>query len=217
MTSSGRPSIMPEEPIALAQRDTQHRARSMAPSSNTSQAVGSPISVRSGIWTNRAPSSSRRADRIARRPVIRRAGLRASDPARPRTATARTYSPSKICKLPWTTPQRLCAFSSIASNTGARSPGEELMTCNTSAVAVCCSRACFSSALQASSCRRSWALALSSSATRLSIVAAIRSPHRAEHQRQYSTKWPLLLSPVVAGGGPACLLDRSAAQLAKAV
>src|SRR6516225_888982 len=33
------------------------------------------------------------------------------------------------------------AFSSIASNTGARSPGEELMTCNTSAVAVCCSSA----------------------------------------------------------------------------
>jgi len=29
----------------------------------------------------------------------------------------------------------------IASNTGARSPGEELMTCNTSAVAVCCSSA----------------------------------------------------------------------------
>ncbi len=35
----------------------------------------------------------------------------------------------------------MCAFSSIASNTGARSPGEELMTCNTSAVAVCCSKA----------------------------------------------------------------------------
>ncbi len=34
-----------------------------------------------------------------------------------------------------------CAFSSIASNTGARSPGEELMTCKTSAVAVCCSSA----------------------------------------------------------------------------
>ena len=34
-----------------------------------------------------------------------------------------------------------CAFSSIASNTGRRSPGEELITCNTSAVAVCCSRA----------------------------------------------------------------------------
>jgi len=33
------------------------------------------------------------------------------------------------------------AFSSIASNTGARSPGEELMTCNTSAVAVCRSSA----------------------------------------------------------------------------
>ena len=38
-------------------------------------------------------------------------------------------------------PQSVCAFSKIASNTGARSPGEELMTCNTSAVAVCCSNA----------------------------------------------------------------------------
>src|SRR5277367_3249528 len=33
------------------------------------------------------------------------------------------------------------AFFSIASNTGARSPGEELMTCNTSELAVCCSKA----------------------------------------------------------------------------
>jgi hypothetical protein len=31
--------------------------------------------------------------------------------------------------------------SRIASKTGPRSPGEELMTCNTSAVAVCCSKA----------------------------------------------------------------------------
>ena len=41
-----------------------------------------------------------------------------------------------------------CAFSSIASNTGARSPGEELMTCNTSAVAVCCSSASRVSVMQ---------------------------------------------------------------------
>jgi hypothetical protein len=33
------------------------------------------------------------------------------------------------------------AFSSIASNTGARLPGDALITCNTSAVAVCCSSA----------------------------------------------------------------------------
>ena len=38
-------------------------------------------------------------------------------------------------------PHRRSAFSSIASNTGARSPGEALMTCSTSAVAVCCSSA----------------------------------------------------------------------------
>ena len=39
------------------------------------------------------------------------------------------------------TSQRCIAFSSIASNTGVRLPGEALMTCNTSAVAVCCSSA----------------------------------------------------------------------------
>jgi len=41
------------------------------------------------------------------------------------------------------------AFSSIASNTGARSPDEVLMTCNTSVIAVCCSRASCSSAVKA--------------------------------------------------------------------
>ena len=44
-------------------------------------------------------------------------------------------------KLPKAASHRRIAFSSIASNTGARSPGEELMTRKTSAVAVCCSKA----------------------------------------------------------------------------
>src|SRR5215469_11291765 len=38
-------------------------------------------------------------------------------------------------------PAKGMRLSRIASSTGVRSPGEELMTCNTSAVAVCCSRA----------------------------------------------------------------------------
>jgi len=38
-------------------------------------------------------------------------------------------------------PHSAMALSSIASNTGARLPGELLITCNTSAVAVCCSNA----------------------------------------------------------------------------
>ena len=57
----------------------------------------------------------------------------------PRSATARKSSPSKVKKVPKAASQRRIAFSSVASNTGARSPGEELMTCNTSEVAVCCS------------------------------------------------------------------------------
>src|SRR5438874_2930257 len=44
------------------------------------------------------------------------------------------------------------ALSSIASNTGARLPGEEFMTPSTSAVAVCCSSASLSAAMLSFSC-----------------------------------------------------------------
>ena len=53
------------------------------------------------------------------------------------------------------------AFSSIASNTGARSPGEALMTCNTSAVAVCWARASSRSAVRSARSRRSSAFSRS--------------------------------------------------------
>jgi hypothetical protein len=56
-------------------------------------------------------------------------------------ATPRNFSPSQSCRLPQTAPHSVCAFSTIDWNTGTRSPGELLMTCNTSAVAVCCSNA----------------------------------------------------------------------------
>src|SRR6516162_4424904 len=55
---------------------------------------------------------------------------------RPRIATARKLSPSARVRSPCAAPHKVCAFSRIAAKTGARSPGEELMTCNTSAVAV---------------------------------------------------------------------------------
>ena len=47
----------------------------------------------------------------------------------------------KSRRMPKAASHSRIAFSSIASNTGARSPGEELMTSKTSAVAVCCSSA----------------------------------------------------------------------------
>ena len=55
-------------------------------------------------------------------------------------ATARNRSPSQLFTNP-RLHRKAIAFSSIASNTGARLPGEALMTCNTSAVAICCSNA----------------------------------------------------------------------------
>ena len=54
---------------------------------------------------------------------------------RPRVATAGTLS-VVVQEFTEAAPHSRIAFSSIASNTGARSPGEELMTCSTSAVAV---------------------------------------------------------------------------------
>ena len=67
-------------------------------------------------------------------------------------------------------PQRLCAFSRIASNTGARSPGEALITCSTSAVAVCCSSASRCSAISRALCIAitAWAAKFSSNAICLS-------------------------------------------------
>src|SRR5215469_3675368 len=58
----------------------------------------------------------------------------------PRIATPQKVSPSNRYSVPRVASQCVRAFSSIASKTGCSSPGEELMTCNTSAVAVCCSR-----------------------------------------------------------------------------
>jgi hypothetical protein len=65
----------------------------------------------------------------------------------PRDATVGASSPSVTIISPNAAPHSRIAFSSIASNTGARSPGEELITPNTSAVAICCSSASSRSAL----------------------------------------------------------------------
>ena len=54
---------------------------------------------------------------------------------------ARSARRRRCTAMPKAASHSRIAFSSIASNTGARSPGEALMTCNTSAVAVCCSSA----------------------------------------------------------------------------
>ena len=55
------------------------------------------------------------------------------------TATARKIDPSSRKRMPNVASQMRVAFSSIASNTGSSSPGDLLMTCSTSEVAVCCS------------------------------------------------------------------------------
>ena len=59
----------------------------------------------------------------------------------------------------------------MESNTGTRSPGEELMTCNTSAVAVCCSRASRVSELSAKRLQL-----LKEASPAILHVAALRNP-----------------------------------------
>src|SRR5205823_923001 len=88
---------------------------------------GSPRSI--------CPTELSGGNRNARRPTS------ASAAGGPRSATERKSSPSQITNAPNEASQRVWAFSRITSKTGARSPGEELMTCNTWAVAICCSRA----------------------------------------------------------------------------
>ena len=59
----------------------------------------------------------------------------------------RNTSPSRRYMFPNLASQMRTAFSSMASNTGSNSPGDELMTLRTSEVAVCCcsdSRSSFS-------------------------------------------------------------------------
>ena len=56
--------------------------------------------------------------------------------------------PSKRNSMPNLASQMRVAFSSIAWNTGSSSPGELLMTCNTSEVAVCCSSASLRSSVR---------------------------------------------------------------------
>ena len=48
-------------------------------------------------------------------------------------------SPSKRKTMPKVAPHRATDLLAIVSNTGCSSPGDELMTLSTSAVAVCCS------------------------------------------------------------------------------
>jgi hypothetical protein len=52
-------------------------------------------------------------------------------------AAGAVLKPTQSRQTPKAASHSRSAFSSIASNTSARSPGEELMTRNTSAVAVC--------------------------------------------------------------------------------
>src|SRR5215471_15835526 len=67
-------------------------------------------------------------------------------------ATRRSRSPSQRRSEPNFASQTRTAFASITWKTDSTSVGELLMTCNTSDVALCCSRASTSSRVKRSSC-----------------------------------------------------------------
>ena len=104
------------------------------------------------MWTNGSPGDRRQPDcRAGRARLAAQRGRRYAADATRGTDCRHMSTGSEAAS------HRLIAFSSIASNTGLRSPGDELMTCNTSAVAVCCSRASSRSAVRSASRRRNWA------------------------------------------------------------
>ena len=100
-------------------------------------------SARSGMWTtgsplNHAPIAALSATGLKLAATNLGECLRHAARMRDRTETLAVMKVHRRADRRRRT--GACAFSSIASNTGARSPGEELMTRNTSAVAVCCSK-----------------------------------------------------------------------------
>ena len=101
-------------------------------------------------------------------------------PATPAPRRARTRSPSIGPQTAERGPAQPDAFSSIASNTGARLPGEALITCSTSAVAVCCS-----SASRCSVISRAFSIAITAWSAKFCTSSICRSvngsPRRAEN------------------------------------
>jgi acetoacetyl-CoA synthase len=88
----------------------------------------------------------------------------------PRSVNASNSLPSKRPNTPNAASHSRIAFCSMASNTGTRSPGEALMTCSTSAVAVC-----RSSASRCSASRRTFSMATIAWAAKASTSATWRS------------------------------------------
>ena len=83
-----------------------------------------------------------------------------------RERARRTTSPSETNKAPNAASHNRIAFSSIASNTGARSPGEALITCNTSAA-----RSAAPAPRAARSSSRAFSIAITACAAKLSNTA----------------------------------------------
>ena len=115
---------------------------STTPTTRVARPVGFVV-PQSAIWTDTlAPHDSRPARLSGRQPegILRRANREKAAVRHALRQRLKTFAVESPQDAEAASHKRI-AFSSIASNTGARSPGEELMTCNTSAVAVCCSSA----------------------------------------------------------------------------
>src|ERR1700733_14552398 len=75
-------------------------------------------------------------------------------PVMPRRVTHRASSPSGTARQPNEASHSRIAFSSMASNTGLRSPADTLRTCSTSEVSLCRSRALFNSLIKSKTVSR---------------------------------------------------------------
>ena len=154
----------PSSDVILAKRHSRDRADPTQIGSAVyaiAKTVALPLGVHRGNGRPASPSTMR----------ANRTGSAGCDrgPAAPHKNfrnTAQSGGTAKLltiesCRLPDAASQSVCAFSKIASNTGVRSPGEELMTCSTSAVAVCCS-----SASRVSVMRRAFSIAITACAAK---------------------------------------------------
>ena len=202
------------------------------PKSHTAASSGSGAPTigggrfRSKMDRRRASARSAPWELVSVRRLLHSPKEKAKASGKLRFATARYVPPSNRASKPNAASQRCIAFSSIASNTGPRSPGDELMTCKTSAVAVCWSSASSRSAVRSSSLRRRSAMICQGSSpcrrapgssahslgpcserhetllnTRLRQRAVLHSDHLVGAGDLLSRRYPAALSPASSSTG----------------
>ena len=175
---------MPSNGIILAQRHAEHVRT--PPRSATARALGLPSAIwlvrqrcrhLDRVFANAADATEIPAGRYRRR--LSELGIAGGTPRDRHGWKSRRHN---VSNTPNAAPHSRMRLVQIASNTGFRSPGDALITCNTSAVAVCCSSASRCSVISRafSIAITAWAAKFSSSAICLSENGRTSGRRRAD-------------------------------------